>query len=301
MATWGEIGWGSAPALRRTHGIASPTSNHTPFLGGQGFQWPTGVNGSNLRPMKRRLFMGVMAGGLAWLGMISGCHSRVSPAPEKLIQEDPRTEARMKMIREQLIGPGRGITHAGVLKAMETVPRHEFVEAAQQGEAYEDRPLPIGHGQTISQPYVVAYMTEVLDPRPEDRVLEVGTGSGYQAAILSRLVSEVFTIEIVAPLGEQAMRTLARLDYRNVHVRTGDGYQGWPSEAPFDAVIVTCAPDHVPQPLVDQLKEGGRMIIPVGNQLSQELVLLEKEQGVLHQRSVLPVRFVPMTGEAQRK
>ena len=161
--------------------------------------------------------------------------------------------------------------------------------------------LPIGYGQTISQPFIVAFMTEQLQLKRDDRVLEIGTGSGYQAAILAELVAEVYTIEIIEPLAKNAEATLQRLGYKNVHVKAGDGYKGWPEHAPFDAVIVTCAPDHVPQPLVDQLKEGGRMIIPVGGFGDQELYLLEKKNGQLEKRAVLPVRFVPMTGEAAKQ
>ena len=164
-----------------------------------------------------------------------------------------------------------------------------------------DYPLPIGHGQTISQPYIVAFMTEQLEPKPTDRVLEIGTGSGYQAAVLAELVAQVYTIEIIEELAQRAAADLKRLGYTNVHVRAGDGYQGWAEAAPFDAIIVTCAPEHVPQPLIDQLKEGGRMIIPVGRVWNQELVLLRKRGGKLEQHAVLPVSFVPMTGEAARK
>lgn len=204
------------------------------------------------------------------------------------------------MVREQLESPGRGITNTRVLEVMGRVPRHEFVAPEARSHAYEDRPLPIGYGQTISQPYIVAFMTEQLDPVPTDRVLEIGTGSGYQAAVLSELVAEVWTIEIVEPLAERAADDLHRLSYTNVHVRAGDGYQGWPSKAPFDAVIVTCAPESVPQPLVEQLAEGGRMIIPVGPAWDQQLILLRKQDGQLERQMVLPVRFVPMTGEAGR-
>jgi len=208
--------------------------------------------------------------------------------------------ARQRMVEEQLVGWNRGITNRAVLAAMRTVPRHEFVPVEERDSAYVDGPLPIGHGQTISQPYIVAFMTEQLDPQPTDRVLEIGTGSGYQAAVLAELVAEVYTIEIIAPLGRRAETDLQRLGYTNVHLRIGDGYLGWPEQAPFDAIIVTCAPERVPQPLVEQLKEGGRMMIPVGAGGVQELVLLRKESGSLAQRAVLPVRFVPMTGEAQR-
>lgn len=208
------------------------------------------------------------------------------------------THARKRMLHHQLTGSGRGIKDERVLAAMRTVPRHEFVPEDVRFSAYEDRPLPIGHGQTISQPFIVAFMTEQLRPQPSDKVLEIGTGSGYQAAVLSGLVKEVFTIEIVEPLAKRATADLHRLGYTNVFVRIGDGYKGWPERAPFDAIIVTCAPDQVPQPLVEQLKEGGRMIIPVGPEGGvQELYLLEKHGGAVKQRAVLPVHFVPMTRE----
>lgn len=201
------------------------------------------------------------------------------------------------MVERQIAA--RGIRHPGVLKAMRSVPRHEFVPPDFQRQAYEDSPLPIGHGQTISQPYIVALMTELLDPKPEDQVLEIGTGSGYQAAILSPLVKKVFTIEIVEPLAESARQTLQRLGFRNVEVRAGDGYAGWPEAAPFQGIIVTCAPEAIPQPLMEQLDEGGRMVIPVGPEGGvQELVLVRKRNGQLEKERVLPVRFVPMTGAA---
>lgn len=202
------------------------------------------------------------------------------------------------MIEQQITAPGRDISDPRVVEALRAVPRHTLVPEDVRGLAYADRPLPIGHGQTISQPFIVALMTEKLAPQPGDRVLEVGTGSGYQAAVLAELVDQVYTIEIVEPLADRAKADLALLGYENIHVRAGDGYQGWPEEAPFDAVIVTCAPDAVPQPLVDQLRDGGRMIIPVGTH-TQELVLLEKKGDEVKIQSVLPVRFVPMTGQAQ--
>jgi protein-L-isoaspartate(D-aspartate) O-methyltransferase len=213
--------------------------------------------------------------------------------------EHPFALAQKRMVSEQLSGPGRDITNARVLAALGKVPRHELVPPALRSQAYQDRPLPIGFGQTISQPYIVAFMTEQLDPQPTDRVLEIGTGSGYQAAVLAELVAQVYTIEIIEELAKRAAADLARLGYTNVFVRAGDGYKGWPEAAPFDAVIVTCAPEQVPQPLVDQLKENGRMIIPVGPISSQELVLLRKKGGKLERTGVLPVRFVPMTGRAQ--
>jgi len=204
------------------------------------------------------------------------------------------------MVAEQLASPGRDITNARVLTAMGKVPRHEFLPERSRAYAYQDTPLPIGHGQTISQPYIVAFMTEQLAPKPADRVLEVGTGSGYQAAVLAELVAQVYTIEIIEELARRAAADLARLGYTNVQVRAGDGYQGWPEAAPFDAIIVTCAPEKVPPPLLGQLKDGGRMIIPVGPIWNQQLVLLCKRGDKLERRAVLPVRFVPMTGQSQR-
>jgi protein-L-isoaspartate(D-aspartate) O-methyltransferase len=203
--------------------------------------------------------------------------------------------ARRRMVEEQLAGPGRGITNQRVLAVMGKVPRHEFVPVEYRALAYEDHPLPIGYGQTISQPFVVAFMTEQLEPKAAEKVLEIGTGSGYQAAVLAELVSKVCTIEIVEPLAHRAETDLKRLGYTNITVRAGDGYQGWPEAAPFDAIIVTCAPDHVPQPLVDQLKEGGRMIIPVGSAGNQELYMLRKRGAKVEKQGTLPVRFVPMT------
>jgi len=205
---------------------------------------------------------------------------------------------RERMVKEQIAM--RGVTDERVLRAMRKVPREQFVPEQIRGQSYSDGPLPIGYDQTISQPFVVAFMTEKLRLRPTDRVLEIGTGSGYQAAILAELAAKVYTIEIVEPLGKKAAETLQQLGYKNVQVKIGDGYQGWPEYAPFDAVIVTCAPNHVPQPLVEQIKEGGRIIIPVGPTGDQTLYLLEKKNGRLEQRNALPVSFVPMTGEASR-
>jgi protein-L-isoaspartate(D-aspartate) O-methyltransferase len=221
----------------------------------------------------------------------TACGQRPTPAFDFSAQ-------RQQMVQRQLMT--RGINDARVLAAMAKVPREEFIPADEQREAYEDGPLPIGYGQTISQPYIVAFMTEQLRPKPSDRVLEIGTGSGYQAAILSELVSEVYSIEITEPLAKNAEATLQRLGYKNVHVKIGDGYKGWPEEAPFDAIIVTCAPDKVPQPLVDQLKDGGRVVIPVGDRFAQQLYLLERKNGQLKQSATLPVRFVPMTSEAEK-
>jgi protein-L-isoaspartate(D-aspartate) O-methyltransferase len=221
----------------------------------------------------------------------TACGQRPTPASDFAAQ-------RQQMVQRQLMT--RGIHEERVLAAMAKVPREEFVPADSRVASYEDGPLPIGYGQTISQPYVVAFMTEQLRLKPTDRVLEVGTGSGYQAAILAELVSEVYSIEIVEPLAKNAEGTLQRLGYKNVHVKVGDGYKGWPEEGPFDAIIVTCAPDKVPQPLVDQLKDDGRMVIPVGDRFAQQLYLLEKKNGQLKQSATLPVRFVPMTSEAPK-
>ncbi len=207
--------------------------------------------------------------------------------------------ARQRMVAEQLTGYDRDITNAAVLRVMGKVPRHEFVPETLRALAYQDSPLPIGNGQTISQPYIVAFMTQCLEPKPQDRVLEIGTGSGYQAAVLAELVKEVYTIEIIEKLATRAAADLKRLGYTNVFVRAGDGYKGWPEAAPFDAIIVTCAPEKVPEPLVQQLKEGGRMIIPVGPSHNQNLWLLTKRADKLDRRAVLPVRFVPMTGQAR--
>jgi protein-L-isoaspartate(D-aspartate) O-methyltransferase len=185
---------------------------------------------------------------------------------------------------------------------MGTVPRHEFVPTAERARAYQDHALPIGNGQTISQPYIVAFMTQALEPRPTDRVLEIGTGCGYQAAVLSPLVREVYTIEIIEPLARRAAADLKRLGCTNVQVRAGDGYLGWPEAAPFDAIIVTCAPEHVPQPLLDELREGGRMIIPVGSRGRRAgVVSAHQEGGRAERQAVLPVRFVPMTGRATKE
>jgi protein-L-isoaspartate(D-aspartate) O-methyltransferase len=205
--------------------------------------------------------------------------------------------ARKRMVDEVIVGSG--IKSPRVVKSMLETPRHEFVSLDVRRLAYFDMSLPIGSQQTISSPFIVAYMTESLDPKPEDKVLEIGTGSGYQAAILSPLVKEVYTIEIVDALGTKAARTLARLGYKNVHVKVGDGFLGWPEHAPFDKIIVTCSPEKVPRPLIDQLREGGRMVIPVGERYQQTLYLLTKKEGQLVYESLRPTLFVPMTGRAE--
>src|SRR6266567_4346070 len=213
------------------------------------------------------------------------------PAPD----EDRRLrDERLAMVRTQIAS--RGIRNEPVLASLSRVPRHEFVPTDELRWAYEDGPLPIGHGQTISQPYIVAYMTEMLRVEPNDRVLEVGTGSGYQAAILAELAKEVVSIEIIKPLAQGAAKRLERLGYRNVTVLDGDGYFGWESAATYDAIVVTAAATHVPPPLVAQLKPGGRMAIPVGETWAQNLLLIEKDKdGKLTTRNLLPVRFVPLT------
>jgi protein-L-isoaspartate(D-aspartate) O-methyltransferase len=205
--------------------------------------------------------------------------------------EDDMSEERRDMVERQI--EKRGIENPRVLQALRDVKRHLFVPTAERVNAYEDHPLPIGHGQTISQPYIVALMTETIAPKPGDRVLEIGTGSGYQAAVLSRLVKDVYSIEIVEPLGTAAAARLQELGYTNVHVRIGDGYGGWPEEAPFDAIVVTAAPPEIPQALVDQLADGGRMVVPVGTTY-QELLLIEKRAGKVTKRVITAVRFVPM-------
>jgi len=244
-------------------------------------------------------------------------------------ERDPWAESRRAMVERQLVP--RGIHDARVLKAMGSVPRHEFIPQAlvtgPDGErvpldeipeaerphyersayrvrdlAYQDSALPIGWDQTISQPYIVAFMTQHLAPKPEDKVLEVGTGSGYQAAILAGLVDRVYSIEILEPLARRANETLERLGYTNITTRCGDGYRGWPEEAPFDAIIVTCAPESPPAPLVEQLREGGRLVIPAGDSAyGQYLYLLEKRDGAIVRRQLIAVSFVPMTGEAREK
>jgi protein-L-isoaspartate(D-aspartate) O-methyltransferase len=202
------------------------------------------------------------------------------------------------MVETQIVA--RGVRDPRVLAAMRKVPRHLFVDSAQRAEAYEDHPLPIPGNQTISQPYIVALMTELLELKPTARVLEIGTGSGYQSAVLGELAKEVYTIEIVPELAQLAARRLKELGYANVRAREGDGYRGWPEEAPFDAIIVTAAPERIPQPLVDQLAPGGVMVIPVGGFFQELKVFRKSADGRVTERDILPVRFVPMTGEVEK-
>jgi protein-L-isoaspartate(D-aspartate) O-methyltransferase len=212
-------------------------------------------------------------------------------------QQESFVAQRSEMVRSQI--EARGVQDPRVVAAMRSVPRHLFASEHSPERAYEDHPLPIGHGQTISQPYVVAAMTELLKPEPTDRVLEIGTGSGYQAAVLAHLVQHVYSIEIVPELAERAAALLAELGHANVSVITGDGYRGLPAEAPFDGIIVTAAPREIPKPLLEQLAVGGRLVIPVGG-LYQQLRVVTRHPDGLRERDVFPVRFVPMTGEAQR-
>ncbi len=268
-----------------------------------------------------------VAGWLAWIPGLRPAFARAShrgihqnrgqeeePPPKPPIDTPPQGDAKVKrprtderetqrdrMVTRQIAA--RGVKNARVLKAMRQVPRHWFVPDGVASRAYADRPLPIGFEQTISQPYIVALMTELLQLKPGDKVLEVGTGSGYQAAVLSELTHEVFTIEIVEPLAKRTNELLRSKGYDNIQTRIGDGYRGWPAAAPFDAIIVTCAPDAPPPPLLQQLAVGGRMCIPVGTQWTgQELVVLrKKEDGSIERRSIIPVRFVPMTGQARKR
>jgi protein-L-isoaspartate(D-aspartate) O-methyltransferase len=212
---------------------------------------------------------------------------------------DPTAAARNRMVQRHLVA--RGLKNTRVLDAFRTVPRHKFLPPKTQRQAYDDESIPIGEGQTITPPYDVAFMTEVLDPKPTDRVYEVGTGSGYQSAILSRLVKDVYSIEIHAPLSKRATQVHKELGYTNIHTRIGDGYVGWPEAAPFDAIIVTCAPTKVPQPLFDQLKEGGRMVIPIGDRFNQRVHLIIKKDGKRVDQELKPTLFVPMTGRDQEE
>ncbi|MCD4695991.1 MAG: protein-L-isoaspartate(D-aspartate) O-methyltransferase [Bacteroidales bacterium] len=215
----------------------------------------------------------------------SGCNPQSS-------DDDIFISERKRMVQKQIIA--RGIKNQAVINAMLTVKRHLFVPEKYINQAYDDCPLPIDDGQTISQPYIVAYMTEILDLNKSDRVLEIGTGSGYQAAVLAEICDSIFSIEIFPSLGNNAIQLYKNLGITNIYIKIGDGYKGWIEKSPFDAILVTCSPTHIPQPLINQLSEGGKMIIPVGPSYSQKLVLMKKENGKLIRKEVLPVRFVPM-------
>lgn len=209
-------------------------------------------------------------------------------------QEDPFIKQREAMVVETI--ENRGVNNRAVLKSMRTVKRHLFVPDNVVSAAYTDRPLPIGYGQTISQPYIVAYMTEIINPKPEHKVLEIGTGSGYQAAVLAEIVKDVYTIEIVPELGKAATARLEKLGYDNVHVKVSDGYFGWPEHGPYDAIVVTAAAEFVPPPLLEQLKEGGKIIIPIGSPyMNQSLMLVEKKGEKVTTKNLMPVMFVPFT------
>lgn len=231
-----------------------------------------------------------------WLRLVITCAVFLQSAGSTAQQADDWTQARRNLVK--LIA--EGVKDPRVLQAVAATERHLFVPEDQRQNAYVDMSLPIGGGVTISPPYMVAFMTEQLDPQPGDRVLEIGTGSGYQAAILSPLVSEVYTIEIIEDLGNAAAQRLQRLGYENVHVRVGDGFKGWPEHAPFDKIIVTCSPEKIPQPLVDQLKEGGKMLIPLGKRYQQSLCLVTKREGKLERQVLESTFFVPMTGRAEK-
>ncbi len=243
-----------------------------------------------------------------WLSLTAGfvmvskeaCSKQAKPSAADKKSTDRTVAARAKMVERHL--KERGIKNPRVLDAFRTVPRHEFIRVEVRHLAYEDESIPIGEGQTITPPFDVAFMTEALDPQPTDKVYEVGTGSGYQAAILAQLVKDVYSVEIHKPLADGAARILKKLGYDNVKSRHGDGYEGWPDAAPFDAVIVTCAPEKVPQPLVDQLKEGGRIVIPLGDRYKQSVFIMYKKGGKLTEpKAIRPTLFVPMTGRAQRE
>jgi protein-L-isoaspartate(D-aspartate) O-methyltransferase len=245
-------------------------------------------------PVLPRLLLGV-----AGLGAVAVAYLAAGGrlAVRQIEDESPIARARREMVERQL--RSRDVRDPRVLEVMGRVPRHLFVAQGFRDEAYDDHPLPIGHGQTISQPYIVGLMTQLVRPKPGDRALDVGTGSGYQAAILCELCKEVYSIEIIKPLADEAAKRLADLGYKNVTVRAGDGYRGWPEHAPFDVIVVAASPREIPQPLLDQLAPGGRLVLPVGG-YPQDLTLVEKlKDGTIRRRTVAPVLFVPMTGEAE--
>jgi len=251
--------------------------------------------------MKARSILAALVAGVLLAAAPGACgkSAGTDADPEEAVSEaqtaeDPTMNDRLDMVREQI--RARGVSDPLVLKAMRKVPRHEFVPPEHHRMAYADTPLPIGMEQTISQPYIVAYMTELAGLKGGERVLEVGTGSGYQAAVLAEIAKEVYSIEILCPLEQKAGATLKRLGYRNVTTRCGDGYQGWAEHAPFDVVVVTAAADHIPEPLIRQLRVGGRLVMPVGGSYLQEMMRLTKTASGVHKETLIPVRFVPLTG-----
>ena len=248
---------------------------------------------SDMRPLKsrsRHLLLPFISGGLLMLFFATNCLAYQTA--------DRKWEiARHKMVEAAVIKAG--VKDPRVIESMKATRRHEFVPKNMRVRSYLDAGVPIGHKQTISSPFIVAYMTETLDPQPTDKVLEIGTGSGYQAAILSPLVEEVYSIEIVEPLGVRAAKVLKKLKYKNVFTKIGDGYLGWEEHAPFDKIVVTCSPENIPQPLVDQLKEGGMIVVPIGERHQQTLYQLVKKDGEMVQQALRPTLFVPMTGEAE--
>jgi protein-L-isoaspartate(D-aspartate) O-methyltransferase len=236
---------------------------------------------------------------LATIVAATACDGRAADGPRvTALPSDNDTDRRTRMVESQIVA--RGVRDPRVLAAMRKVPRHRFVDDAQRAEAYEDHPLPIPGNQTISQPYIVALMTELLELKPNSRVLEIGTGSGYQSAVLAELADEVYTIEIVPELARLAQTRLRELGYHTVTVREGDGYRGWSEHAPFDGIIVTAAPERIPQPLLDQLAPGGIMVIPVGGFFQELKVFRKSADGRITEKDILPVRFVPMTGEVEK-
>jgi protein-L-isoaspartate(D-aspartate) O-methyltransferase len=248
--------------------------------------------------------LGVVACALCCRGPLSPARAQDEDSDRQKKAETIADDVRSARLRNRMVDQHlveRGIKNKRVLDAFRTVPRHKFLPPNTRRQAYDDESIPIGEGQTITPPYDVAFMTEVLDPKPTDVVYEVGTGSGYQSAILSRLVKEVYSVEIHKPLSERASAVHKEVGYKNIHTRVGDGYEGWPEAAPFDAIIVTCAPQEIPQPLVDQLKDGGRMVIPLGGRFTQSVWLVTKKGGKLTKRELKPTLFVPMTGRALRE
>ncbi len=247
------------------------------------------------KQFKITLSLAIVLGLMTQLCVGSFCISTANAQSEKYFEQ-----LRMEMVKIAVVGAG--VTDERVIKSMKDTPRHEFVpRRLRRDQSYTDAGVPIGKSQTISSPFIVAYMTQVLDTQPTDKVLEIGTGSGYQAAILSPLVQDVYSIEIVEKLGKSAAKVLKKLDYKNVHTKIGDGYKGWPEHAPFDKIIVTCSPEDIPQPLIDQLKEGGTIVVPMGERHQQTLYLMTKKDGKIVRKALRPTLFVPMTGTAEEQ